>query len=125
MLVDNRPSFDVNITLKDAAPLQHTLEKLSRHLQIPADVLLSQIKQTRGASAYQPRLIKQDVGRDTLAAIEVNKFDLPGVSVDVNLRRHYIHERMAAHLIGYLSEISPTELKRSASSALKRVTKIS
>ena len=111
LLVDNRPSFDVNITLKDAAPLQHTLEKLSRHLQIPADVLLSQIKQTRGASAYQPRLIKQDVGRDTLAAIEVNKFDLPGVSVDVNLRRHYIHERMAAHLIGYLSEISPTELK--------------
>jgi penicillin-binding protein 2 len=73
--------------------------------------LLSQIKQTRGASAYQPRLLKQDVGRDTLAAIEVNKFDLPGVSVDVNLRRHYIHERMAAHLIGYLSEISPTELK--------------
>jgi len=111
LLVDNRPSFDVNITLKDAAPLQHTLEKLSRHLQTPADILLSQIKQTRGASAYQPRLLKQDVGRDTLAAIEVNKFDLPGVSVDVNLRRHYIHERMAAHLIGYLSEISPTELK--------------
>jgi penicillin-binding protein 2 len=111
LLVDNRPSFDVNITLKDAAPLQHTLEKLSRYLQIPADVLLSQIKQTRGASAYQPRLIKQDVGRETLAVIEVNKFDLPGVSVDVNLRRHYIHERMAAHLIGYLSEISPAELK--------------
>lgn len=111
LLVDNRPSFDVNITLKDAAPLQHTLEKLSRHLQTPADILLSQIKQTRNASAYQPRLLKPDVGRDTLAAIEVNKFDLPGVSVDVNLRRHYIHERMAAHLIGYLSEISPTELK--------------
>jgi len=111
LLVDNRPSFDVNITLKDAAPLQHTLEKLSRHLQTPADILLSQIKQTRGASAYQPRLLKPDVGRDTLATIEVNKFDLPGVSVDVNLRRHYIHERMAAHLIGYLSEISPTELK--------------
>ncbi len=111
LLVDNRPSFDVNITIKDAAPLQLTLEKLSQHLQTPADLLLSQIKQTKGASAYKPRLLKQDVGRDTLAAIEVNKFDLPGVSVDVNLRRHYIHERMAAHLIGYLSEISPTELK--------------
>jgi penicillin-binding protein 2 len=111
LLVDNRPSFDVNITLKDAEPLQRTLAKLSRHLQTPADTLLFQIKQTRGASAYQPRLLKQDVGRDTLATIEVNKFDLPGVSVDVNLRRHYIHGRMAAHLIGYLSEISPAELK--------------
>jgi penicillin-binding protein 2 len=111
LLVDNRPSFDVNITPKDAAPLQRTLEKLSQHLQTPEGLLLSQIKQTRGASAYQPRLLKQDVGRDTLAAIEVNKYDLPGVSVDVNLRRHYIHERMASHLIGYLSEISPAELK--------------
>ena len=111
LLVDNRPSFDVNITLKDAAPLNHTLEKLSHHLQKPADVLLSRIKQTRGVTAYQPRLLQQDVGRDTLAVIEVNKFDLPGVSVDVNLRRHYIHERTAAHLIGYLSEISPAELK--------------
>ena len=111
LLVDNRPSFDVIITPKDAAPLKHTLEKLSQHLRTPADMLLSQIRKTRGVSAYQPRLLKQDVGRDTLAAIEVNRFDLPGVSVDVNLRRHYIHERMAAHLIGYLSEISPTELK--------------
>ena len=111
LLVDNRPSFDVNITLKDAAPLQHTLAKLSQHLQTPADMLLSQIRQAKGASAYKPRLLKQDVGRDTLAAIEVNKYDLPGVSVNVNLRRHYIHERMASHLIGYLSEISPAELK--------------
>lgn len=111
LLVDNRPSFDVHVTLKDAGPLHETLEKLSLHLQTPADKLLSRIKQTQGASAYKPLLLKQDVGRDTLAAIEVNKFDLPGVSVNVNLRRQYIYERNAAHLIGYLSEISPDELK--------------
>ena len=111
LLVDNRPSFDVNITLKDAEPLKPTLEKLALHLKTPADALLSQIKQTRGVSAYSPLLLQQDVGRDTLASIEVNKFDLPGVSVDVNLRRHYLRERQAAHLIGYLSEISLTELK--------------
>ena len=111
LLVDNRPSFDVNITLKDAEPLKPTLEKLALHLKTPTGALLSQIKQTRGVSAYSPLLLQQDVGRNTLASIEVNKFDLPGVSVDVNLRRHYLRERQAAHLIGYLSEISPTELK--------------
>lgn len=111
LLVDNRPSFDVNITLKDAEPLNQTLEKLAGHLKTPSDTLLSKIKQVRRVSAYSPLLIQQDVGRDTLASIEVNKFDLPGVSVDVNLRRNYIHEGEAAHLIGYLSEISPTELK--------------
>ncbi len=113
LLVDNRPSFDVNITLKDAEPLQRTLEKLALHLKTPVDELLSQIKKRKDSSAYSPLLLKQDVGRDTLAAIEVNKFDLPGVSVNVNLLRHYIYERQAAHLIGYLSEISPAELKSS------------
>jgi penicillin-binding protein 2 len=111
LLVDNRPSFDVNITLKDAEPLKPTLEKLALHLKTPTDVLLSQIKQTRGLSAYSPLLLQQDVGRNTLASIEVNKFDLPGISVDINLRRHYLRKRQAAHLIGYLSEISPSELK--------------
>ncbi len=111
VLVDNRPSFDVNITLKDAEPLKPTLEKLASHLATPADTLLSRIKQTRGRSAYSPLLLQQDVGRNTLASIEVNKIDLPGVSVDVNLRRHYLRKRQAAHLVGYLSEISPTELK--------------
>jgi penicillin-binding protein 2 len=111
LLVDNRPSFDVHITLKDAEPLPQTLEKLSKYLKIPAHMLISKIKRTQGASAYKPLLLKQDVGRDTLANIEVNKFDLPGISVNVNLRRHYIYERAAAHLIGYLSEISPDELK--------------
>ena len=114
LLVDNRPSFDVRIILKDAEPIKTTLDKLSQHISIPADTLMSKIKRTEGVSAYKPLLLRQDIGRDALAAIEVNKFDLPGISVNVNLRRHYIHERSAAHLIGYLSEISPEELKSGA-----------
>jgi penicillin-binding protein 2 len=111
LLVDNRPSFDVRITLKDAEPVRSTLAKLSQHIDIPADTLMSKIKRTAGVSAYKPLLLRQDIGRDALAAIEVNKYDLPGISVNVNLRRHYIYERSAAHLIGYLSEINSEELK--------------
>jgi len=114
LLVDNRPSFDVRITLKDAEPVVSTLAKLSQHINIPADSLMSTIKQTEGRSAYKPLLLRQDIGRDALAAVEVNKFDLPGISVNVNLRRHYIYEHSAAHLIGYLSEINPEELKSGA-----------
>jgi len=114
LMVDNRPSFDVHITLKDAEPLVSTLAKLSRLIDIPEDALMSKIKESAGVSAYKPLLLRQDIGRDALAAIEVNKYDLPGISVNVNLRRHYIYERSAAHLIGYLSEINSAELKSGA-----------
>ncbi|UCF94476.1 MAG: penicillin-binding protein 2 [Desulfobacterales bacterium] len=111
LLVDNRPSFDVSIILKDAAPLDQTIAKLSRHLDMTSEDLFAKIKRTKGVSSYQPIVVKQDIGRDVLAAIEVHRFDLPGVDVNVRLRRHYLNEQSSAHLIGYLSEISSDELK--------------
>jgi len=111
ILVDNRPSFDVSIILKDAQPVEQTIEKLSEYIQVAASDLMSTIMHTRDFSSYKPILLKQDIGRNALAALEVHKHDLPGVGVKVNLRRNYITNQHAAHLIGYLSEINSDELK--------------
>ena len=111
VLVDNRPSFDVSIILKDAEPVEETIGKLSEYIQIPSDELMATIKNAKGFSAYKPVLLKQDIGRNALAALEVHKYDLPGVAVKVNLRRNYINNQYAAHLLGYLSEINSDELE--------------
>lgn len=110
-LVENRPSFDVFITLKDAGSLFETIDKLALFLDVSQEELMSKISKNKGASAYKPILLKQDIGRDALAAIEVHKVDLPGVSVRVKLRRHYLNKNSGAHLLGYLSEINSEELK--------------
>lgn len=111
LLVDNRPSFDLCITLKDAKPVEQTIEKLARHIQVPVEELMSKIATEKGISSYKPIVLKSDIGRDALAAIEVHKFDLPGVEVNVKPLRNYINKKCAAHLIGYLSQISTDELK--------------
>ena len=111
VLVDNRPSFDVSIILRDAAPVEQTIEKLSEYIKIPSADLMAAIKNAKGLSSYKPILLKQDIGRDALAALEAHKYDLPGVAVKVNLRRNYINNQYAAHLLGYLSEINSDELK--------------
>jgi penicillin-binding protein 2 len=110
VLVDNRPSFDVHITLKDARPVEETINKLSQYLNVPAEELLLKISTSKGVSAYKPILIKQDIGRNALASIEAHKYDLPGIAVNVKLRRHYLYIQDAVHLVGYLSEINPEEL---------------
>ncbi len=111
LMVDNRPSFDLSIILKDAKPVEHTIEKLAKLIDVPVSELVSLIANRKGVSSYQPILLRQDVGRDTLAAVEVKKFDLPGVIVSVKPRRQCIFKQSAAHLIGYLGEISSVELK--------------
>ncbi len=110
ILVDNRPSFDLYIVLKDAKPVEKTLAKVAALLDEPVDQLQARLKGAKKQGAYAPLLIKADIGRDTLAGIEVHKFELPGVEVHVVPRRHYIFEAHAAHLLGYMGEISQDEL---------------
>lgn len=110
LLVDNRPSFNLSIIPKDAKPLAETMEKLSQHVHIPEEVMAGVLQGRGGISSYTPVLLKKDMNRDELAAVEVHKFDLPGVVVDIQPQRHYISPH-AAHLIGYVGEISLNELK--------------
>ena len=110
VLVENRPSFDVNIILNDAGSVEKTINKLSAHLNVDPQELTSKLTSSKNFSAYKPIVLKQDIGRDALASIEAHKYELPGISINVRLLRHYLDLKNAAHLIGYLSEINPAEL---------------
>jgi len=112
LMVENRPSFNLYISPKDAKPLEATIHNLSQYMDISEETLQMKLKQHPGALLYKPILLKQDIERDTLAIIEVHKFDLPGITIDVQPVRHYLDDYKAPHLIGYMSEISPPELKR-------------
>ncbi len=111
LLVDNRPSFNLSIIPKDAKPVESVIDILSRYLNVPAEELMAKVRNIKGTSSFRPVLLKQDIGRDALALIEAHKYELPGISVDVQPRRYYLHRQSAAHLIGYLSEINSSELK--------------
>jgi penicillin-binding protein 2 len=110
-MVDNRPSFDLGIVLKDAHPLENTIGKLIECTHLTREEIEGKDRKNKSISPYKTIVLKQDIDRDLLAAIEVNKFDLPGIVIDVRIRRHYIREKSAAHLIGYLGEISSKELE--------------
>jgi penicillin-binding protein 2 len=111
IMVDNRPSFDLGIVLKDAHPLENTIGKLVECTSLTWEEIMEKIGKNKAVSPYKTIVLKQDIDRDLLAAIEVNKFDLPGIVIDVRIRRHYLREKSAAHLIGYLGEIGSKELE--------------
>jgi penicillin-binding protein 2 len=120
LLVDNRPSYDLSIVAKDARPLETTLQHLSQYTHIPIESLRESIEKYQNQPSFKPILLKQDVGRDVLAAIEVKRFELPGTIVDVRLRRLYVKNQSIAHVLGYVGEISADELKSVKYSGYKR-----
>jgi len=110
MLVDNRPAFDITVIPKDAEPLDGTIGKLALHLGEPKQTLLERLQEYRGLRAFKPVVLKPDVDRNVLAAVEVHRYDLPGVEVQVKPTRNYVYSQSAAHLLGYIGEINAAEL---------------
>ena len=109
-LVENRPSFDLNIIPNDAGNVDDTLHTLVDIAGIPFQDLEKNYQKNRRGGAYRPVLLSANVDRDVVASVMANKFDLPGVEVNLKPRRHYLYDRFAAHTIGYLGEISKNEL---------------
>lgn len=120
LLVDNRPSYDLSIVVKDAKPLETSLQHLSEYTQLPLELMWGEIEKSHNQPSFKPIVLKQDIGREVLAAIEVKRFDLPGTIVDVRLRRLYVKGRSAAHILGYVGEISSNELKSEKYAVYKR-----
>jgi penicillin-binding protein 2 len=110
MLVDNRPSFDVDIILRNAKPVNKTIQKLSKYLNVPSEALFEKIAGQKGNRSFKPVQLWRDIGRNSVAAVEVHRYDLPGIEVNVKPRRHYLYRQSAAHMLGYLGEISSREL---------------
>ncbi len=108
--MDNRPSFNLFIVLKDAEPIDETLHKLSFYTGYPEEELLAAVHRGKRQNPYQPLMLKEDISRDALAAIEVHQYDLPGVVVKPEPKRFYVHGNSAAHLLGYIGEASPIDL---------------
>jgi penicillin-binding protein 2 len=57
-------------------------------------------------------LLKRDIGRNALAVVASHRYDLPGIDLQIQQLRNYINSGMAAHLLGYIGEINPKELKK-------------
>ncbi len=111
LMVDNRPSYDLSIVVRDAKPLDTTLRRLSHYTHTPVEALWAEIEKNRNQPSYKPVPLMQDIGRDMLAVLEVNRYELPGIVIDVRLRRLYVNGQSAAHILGYVGEISSDELK--------------
>jgi penicillin-binding protein 2 len=112
LLVDNIPRFDAILTPQFLMDKDETLPKLSKILSLDLDTIQGILKKNSNQAKYRPIIIKKNISFDELAKIETQNADLPGVSVDTFISREYRDKEVGAHLLGYISEISQTQLPK-------------
>ncbi len=111
-LVESSPSFDVSLIRQDVRDFHPLVQILSQTLSMSPEKIYARLDGSKGSSVAHPLKIKTNISRKELAAIEIRRLELPGVMVDMVIRRNYPYNNLAAHLIGYLGEISQEELEK-------------
>lgn len=110
VLVSNRPTFNIVWTKEDAPQPDQVIKRLAKILNEDTSVLLERIRAAADNPRHIPIRLKDDIDWKTLAYIENNHVDLPGVSIEALPMRDYRFSSLASHVIGYLGEINQKEL---------------
>jgi len=112
-LADNRPAFNIYATPKQ---LTRPIElELVRMLGLSDDEIAKideRLELGRKRDARTAIAILEDQGRDRAALIEQSLARLPGVEVRHEPYRWYPKGGMAAHLIGYMTQMTAAEADR-------------
>jgi penicillin-binding protein 2 len=118
ILVDNRPSFDVVFVPEDARrDRRGTLRHLAAYLGDDEHAVVEQARAPSKRPPYEGIVLRKDVDWPGVVALETHQLDLPGVSLQVRPKRYYPRGPLAAHLLGYVGEVSERQLARGAADA--------
>jgi penicillin-binding protein 2 len=110
-LVDTQPTFDAEIVPEDSPNLSETIERLEGYLggdDHVADKIAAADEE--GRPPYEPVLVAERLDWPKVVALEAHQLELPGVSLEITPGRHYLYGRLAAHLLGYVGEVSRQDL---------------
>ncbi len=110
LLVDNRPLFMLGAIPEDIGDPDGLLAGLQGLVEIDRESARKRITRAKRRNPFNPVYIKKGLTRNELARVEANRFNMPGVVIDVKARRHYLYGPFASHLIGYLGEINRKQL---------------
>ncbi|HYK35655.1 penicillin-binding protein 2 [Alloacidobacterium sp.] len=106
LLVDNYPSVSCYLVREQGHDYIGDLPMIARGLNMTVDQIQAILKKYRTAPKYQPLPLKQDITPDEQEFIEAHRDDFPELETVEEQRRLYPKDGFAAHLIGYVGEVS-------------------
>ena len=113
LIVDNYPSVTCYILREGQKNLTTDLPVIASGLHMTVEQIEATLRRFEFAPKYQPIPLKQDITPDEQAFIEAHRTELPELETLDEQRRLYPRDGFAAHLIGYVGEVSENDLRQS------------
>jgi penicillin-binding protein 2 len=106
LIVDNYPSVSCFLVREQGHDITPDLPLIARGLHMTVDQIDAILKKYRLAPKYEPLPLRQDITPDEEEFIEAHKDELPELDTIQEQRRLYPRDGFAAHLVGYVGEVS-------------------
>jgi penicillin-binding protein 2 len=112
VLVENRHSYSISIVREHSKDLNRTIHLLASVLNMEESAIRTIVDRHRREPTYRPVTIVQDATLAQVAAVTARRldFELPDVVVEQVPTRRY-PETLAAHLFGYVGEVSDKDVE--------------
>ncbi len=115
-LVDSRPIYNVILSREDVKgkDLNSLVKPLSEGLAVDADILRDRFEQIKSQPAFESIPVKLDATPGDIAWVEARELEFPELRVEQQPQRRYPPNGLLAHVVGYVGEISPEQLKQTS-----------
>ncbi len=111
ILADNAGSFKASLIRENCQDFRQSVKSISRLLRIEESDLEARIAKYASFPLFKPIIIKDNLDLREVSRIEAQKLDFPELVVEADPRRFYPFSILAAHVIGYMQELTPEEMK--------------
>src|SRR5215469_526347 len=109
-LADNRQNYHLVIVAEQAGDIAATLDAIGTLIELGEADRRRVLRDIRRKHSFVPVVVRANLSWDEMARIEVAAPELPGVSIDQGVTRHYPYGETAAHLVGYVAAVAEQEL---------------
>jgi penicillin-binding protein 2 len=108
VLADNVPGYTVSLLPGPPANLRATLARIAPIARLD-DAAIQRVLLRAARAPYQPALVLADAPFAVVSALEERRLEIPGLLIQTEPKRYYPDSTVAAHLVGYLGEVTEGE----------------
>lgn len=114
LLVDSTPIYSIILSREDTKGIdRYTLIKpLSQGLNLDPVILRERFDQVKSQPAFESILIKEGASQNEIAWVDAHQLEFPALRVEQTPQRRYPANGSLAHVLGYVGEVSPEQLKQ-------------
>ncbi|HEY0079885.1 MAG TPA: penicillin-binding protein 2, partial [Pyrinomonadaceae bacterium] len=113
LLVDSRSIYKVILSGEDIKnkDFEALIAPLSEGLAIDPEILRERLEIIKSQPAFESFSIKEGATSADIAWVDAHRLEFPELRIEEQPQRRYPEEGVLAHVLGYVGEISPAQLK--------------